>query len=108
MLLVSPKTLSPTVIKSTCVLEDITCIFPEIYVPQSIPFIVGILYRSPDKIDIVNYIDQIFNQFNTLGTLNARVLPSQGRECKFTLKIEKTPYREMALPTKKIIRILLF
>ena len=69
------STLSPTAIKSTFVLREITCIFTEIYVPKSKPFIVGILYRPQDKIDIINYTDEIFNQFNTFDTLNPRMLP---------------------------------
>ena len=71
---VSP-TLSPTAIKSAFVVREITCIFTEIYVPKSKPFIVGILYRPQDKIDIINYTDEIFNQFNTFDTLNPRMLP---------------------------------
>ena len=92
VLLVSPNTLSPTVIKPICVL--IRSIFTEIYLPKSKPFIV----RPPDKINYVNCIDQIFSQIITLeiqehylfGDLNRNLL-FKGEEV-FINKIAKTLY----------------
>ena len=35
------------------------------YLAKPKPFVLGILYSLPDKIDFVNCTDQIFSQFNT-------------------------------------------
>ena len=54
----SSNTLSPTVIKPTCLIME--SIFTEIHLTKSKPLIVGILYRTPQNIDFVNCIDQSF------------------------------------------------
>ena len=68
VLFLSSNTLSPTVTKPTCALTWKVSSQRYIYPPKSKPLIVGTLYRPPDKIDFVNYIDQIFSQFNKLET----------------------------------------
>lgn len=50
--------------------------FIEIYLPKSKPFIVAILYRPPDKMDIVTSLDQTFKSIQY--TRNQRILHSQG------------------------------
>ena len=83
-------------------------VFTKIYPPKSKPFIVGILYIPPDKIDFVNCIDQIFSQVNTfetrecylLGGFNINLL-FEG-EGIFSNRIGKIPYKEMLPLTKNI------
>ena len=45
---------------------NIESIFTEIYLPKFKPFILGIRYRPPKKIDFVYGRDQTLNQFKTL------------------------------------------
>ena len=51
-MLVSQNTPSRAVTNLTCLYTEI--VFTEIYLPKSKPFIVGILYIRPDKIDFAN------------------------------------------------------
>ena len=72
------------------------------------PVIVSILYRLPDTIDFVIFIDQIFSQFSKLETQECYLLGDfninflfQVEEI-FSNKISKTTYKEMPTLTKKI------
>ena len=82
----------------------------KVYLPKTEPFIAGIIYRPPDKVDFVNCLDQIISQFNTLETLgnfNINWFFNGGEV--FSNNIAKAAYKEMPpLTKKKIFRLLLF
>lgn len=93
---------SPTVIRPTYLLT-------QIYLPKLKPFLVGLLYRPPDKIDLINCIDQISLQSNKLKTQECYLLgdsnihsPFKGEEI-FGNKIAKKAYEEMLPLTKKYL-----
>ena len=70
---------------------DTKSISKEIYLPKSKPFMIGILYRPPDKIDIVTCLHQNF--INTLqikqchfrGDFNMKLKNLQKLNCKNSL-----------------------
>ena len=58
-------------------------IFIEIFLPKSKPFLIGILYRPPDKYDFANCIERTFSDTNVseseecylLGDININLQP---------------------------------
>ena len=45
---------------------NIESIFFDIYLPKSKPIVLGILYRPPDKSDIVKHINNVFTEIGLL------------------------------------------
>ena len=74
----------------------------KVYLPKTEPFIAGIIYRPPDKVDFVNCLDQIISQFNTLETLgNFNINWFFNGDEAFSNNIAKAAYKEMPPLTKK-------
>ena len=87
-------------------------IFTEIYPPKSKSFIIGILYRPPDKIDFVYCIDQVFSQFSTLETQESYLLEDSNTPC-LSIPAESTPesspvkiWSVKSLPSEKRLNFL--